>query len=187
MRVPAPALRDLTDLVGEVNQAGQWVQLVLSGDPAAVPTTHRLAVHRVVQEALTNARKHAHAAPVVVRVGYGTPATTVEVRNGPGEAASNGPGVGGGYGLVGLGERVGAPGGHLDAGPDGAGGFRLSARLPVPDRRPQAAPDPSPPLVPARVDGSNPRPRRSRPESPGSKPPPPPPHVPPHPQPKDHG
>ncbi|WP_316524747.1 sensor histidine kinase [Kitasatospora brasiliensis] len=141
-RVPAPALRDLTELVGEATQAGQQVELALSGDPETVPTTHRLAVHRVVQEALTNARKHAHAAPVTVRVGYGEPATTVDIRNGPGEAPPDGPGSGGGYGLVGLAERVGALGGHLDAGPDG-GGFRLSARLPAPDRPPQAAPDPA--------------------------------------------
>ncbi|MET8623941.1 histidine kinase [Kitasatospora sp. NPDC004669] len=136
-RVPAPALRDLAELVGEATQAGQQVELALSGDPEAVPTTHRLAVHRLVQEALTNARKYAHAAPVTVRVGYGAPATTVEVRNGPGEAPPNGPGNGGGYGLVGLSERVGALGGRLDAGPDGTGGFRLSARLPAPDRPPQ--------------------------------------------------
>ncbi|MFD5461333.1 sensor histidine kinase [Kitasatospora sp. NPDC127059] len=147
-RVPAPALRDLTELVAEANQAGQHVELALAGDPEAVPTTHRLAVHRVVQEALTNARKHAHTAPVTVRVGYGAPATTVEIRNGPGEPAPNGSGTGGGYGLVGLGERVGALGGHLDAGPDGAGGFRLSARLPAPDRPPGAAPPPPPPAPP---------------------------------------
>ncbi|WP_052707182.1 sensor histidine kinase [Streptomyces rubellomurinus] len=160
-RVPAPALRDLTELVDEAVQAGQRVELALSGDPEAVPTTHRLAVHRLVQEALTNARKHAPAAPVDVRVAYGAPATTVEVRNGSGRAqpdgpdrsdrpdGSNGPdrqGSGGGYGLVGLTERVGALGGHLDAGPDGSGGFRLSARLPAPDRpsQPEAVPEPAP-------------------------------------------
>ncbi|WP_234327014.1 sensor histidine kinase [Streptomyces sp. NRRL WC-3742] len=143
--VPAPALRDLTELVGEATQAGQRVELALSGDPEAVPTTHRLAVHRLVQEALTNARKYAHAASVTVRVAYGAPATTVEVRNGPGEILPDGSG-GGGYGLVGLNERVGALGGHLDAGPDGAGGFRLSARLPAPER---------PPPVPGRTGGAD--------------------------------
>ncbi|MFJ4187046.1 sensor histidine kinase [Kitasatospora sp. NPDC089509] len=160
VRVPAPALRDLTELVAEARQAGQQVELSLSGDPESVPTTHRLAVHRVVQEALTNARKHAHAAPVTVRVGYGDPATTVEVRNGPGLASSNGLGGGGGYGLVGLGERVGALGGHLDAGPDGTGGFRLSARLPAPNRPPQTVPPPDP--GPTAADVS------SRPKHPGA-------------------
>ncbi|MEU8920011.1 histidine kinase [Kitasatospora sp. NPDC048545] len=145
--VPAPALRDLAELVGEATQAGQRVELALSGDPEAVPTTHRLAVHRLVQEALTNARKHATAAPVTVRVGYGEPATTVEVRNGPAGAPSDGRGTGGGYGLVGLSERVGALGGDLDAGPDGTGGFRISARLPGPGRPPGTAPGrPRPPI-----------------------------------------
>ncbi|HJD80746.1 histidine kinase [Kitasatospora aureofaciens] len=164
VRVPAPALCDLTDLVDEANQAGQLVELALSGDPEAVPTTHRLAVHRIVQESLTNARRHAHAAPVTVRVGYGAPVTTVEVRNGPGEAPSNGPGTGGGYGLVGLGERVGALGGHLDAGPNAVGGFRLSAWLPAPDR-------PQPP-----------RPTAARSESPGPRAPHPQPSQPPQPE-----
>ncbi|MFJ2804772.1 sensor histidine kinase [Kitasatospora sp. NPDC087271] len=146
--VPAPALRDLTELVGEATSAGQEVELALSGDPETVPTTHRLAVHRLVQEALTNARKYAHAAPVTVRVRYGAPATTVEVRNGQGEASPNGPGTGGGYGLVGLAERVDALGGYLDAGPDGGGGFRLAARLPAPERPPRTAPGSAPGPVP---------------------------------------
>ncbi|MER7581419.1 histidine kinase [Kitasatospora sp. NPDC097691] len=162
--VPRPALRDLTELVGEATQAGQQVELALAGDPESVPTTHRLAVHRLVQEALTNARKYAPAASVTVRVGYGEPATVVEVRNGPGGAPPDGPGTGGGYGLVGLSERVGALGGHLDAGPDGAGGFRLSARLPArsptPGRLPPAVPEPAPEPAPARTDGSLPEPNQ---------------------------
>ncbi|WP_405365038.1 sensor histidine kinase [Kitasatospora sp. NBC_00039] len=138
--VPAPALRDLTELVGEAAAAGQTVELALDGDPETVPTTHRLAVHRLVQEALTNARKYAYAAPVTVRVRYGAPATTVEVCNGPGRPAPSGACTGGGYGLVGLAERVGALGGHLDAGTDGHGGFRLAARLPSPERPPTPPP-----------------------------------------------
>ncbi|MGA5817430.1 sensor histidine kinase [Kitasatospora sp. NPDC094028] len=160
--VPAPALRDLTELVGEAVQAGQQVELALSGDPESVPTTHRLAVHRLVQEALTNARKHAYAAPVDVRVAYGAPATTVEVRNTRGQVRPDGPyrrGGGGGYGLVGLTERVSALGGHLDAGPDGSGGFRLSARLPAPSRPPRPVPVPVP--VPEPVPEPEPEPAPS--------------------------
>ncbi|MFF7453826.1 sensor histidine kinase [Kitasatospora sp. NPDC008115] len=138
--VAAPALRDLAELVGEATDAGQSVELALAGDPESVPTTHRLAVHRVVQEALTNARKYAHTAQVTVRVQYGEPATTVEVHNGPGDPAPSGACTGGGYGLVGLGERVGALGGHFDTGPDGKGGFRLAARLPAPHRPPVRPP-----------------------------------------------
>ncbi|MEV6975956.1 histidine kinase [Kitasatospora sp. NPDC093806] len=148
--VAAPALRDLAELVGEATDAGQIVELALAGDPESIPTTHRLAVHRVVQEALTNARKYAHTAPVTVRVRYGAPATTVEVHNGPGDPAPAGACTGGGYGLVGLGERVGALGGHFDAGPDGRGGFRLAARLPAPQRPPVRAPDRAPDRPPTR-------------------------------------
>ncbi|MFF7589156.1 sensor histidine kinase [Kitasatospora purpeofusca] len=138
--VAAPALRDLAELVAEATGSGQRVELALAGDPEGIPTTHRLAVHRVVQEALTNARKYAHTAPVTVRVRYGAPATTVEVLNGAGDPAPSGACTGGGYGLVGLGERVGALGGHFDAGPDGRGGFRLAARLPAPERLPVRPP-----------------------------------------------
>ncbi|MFF1907102.1 sensor histidine kinase [Kitasatospora sp. NPDC058218] len=162
--IPAPALRDLTELVGEATAAGQTVELTLDGDPEAVPTTHRLAVHRLVQEALTNARKYAHAAPVTVRVRYGAPATTVEVCNDAGGPEPSGAATGGGYGLVGLAERVGALGGHLDAGADGHGGFRLAARLPSPER---------PPPHPART-GPLPPPLRPTPIPPPQPPQPPP-------------
>ncbi|MCX4756825.1 histidine kinase [Kitasatospora purpeofusca] len=176
--VAAPALRDLAELVAEATASGQRVELALAGDPEAVPTTHRLAVHRVVQEALTNARKYAHTAPVTVRVRYGAPATTVEVCNGAGDPAPSGACTGGGYGLVGLGERVGALGGHFDAGPDGRGGFRLAARLPAPDRLPvrppldPPAPPPASPPVPPPVPppGRCPAPAAARPRT-GPNPP----------------
>ncbi|MFJ2670101.1 sensor histidine kinase [Streptomyces sp. NPDC087525] len=133
--VAAPALQDLAELLAEARAAGQLIESTVSGDAGSTSTTHRLAVHRLVREALTNARKHACAAPVAVRVHYGPPATTVEVVNGPaGEAlpASEDPGARapGGYGLIGLAERVAALGGHLHAGATG-GGWRLAARLPV--------------------------------------------------------
>ncbi|WP_240045986.1 histidine kinase [Streptomyces sp. L-9-10] len=133
--VAAPALQDLAELLAEARAAGQLIESTVSGDAGSTSTTHRLAVHRLVREALTNARKHAYAAPVAVRVHYGPPATTVEVVNGPaGEAlpASEDPGARtpGGYGLIGLAERVAALGGHLHTGAT-AGGWRLSARLPV--------------------------------------------------------
>ncbi|MFE4642082.1 sensor histidine kinase, partial [Streptomyces sp. NPDC056730] len=145
--VAAPALQDLAELLAEARAAGQRIESTVSGDAGSTSTTHRLAVDRLVREALTNARKHAYAAPVAVRVHYGPPATTVEVVNGPaGEArpeseapeapdapkAPEAPATPspGGYGLIGLAERVAALGGHLHTGAT-AGGWRLSARLPV--------------------------------------------------------
>ncbi|MDH6627944.1 signal transduction histidine kinase [Streptomyces sp. LBL] len=153
--VPVPALRDLEELLAEARAAGQVIESVVSGDVESASTSHRLAVHRLVREALTNARRHAHDAPVAVSVHYGPPVTTVEVVNGPAEPTTNtntrtdadadadgpvtigqstisgGSAMPGGYGLIGLAERVAALGGQLHTGASG-GGWRLSARLPAP-------------------------------------------------------
>ncbi|WP_416973043.1 sensor histidine kinase [Streptomyces sp. 4F14] len=124
-----PAVRDVRELVEEARAAGQRVALATDGTPSLAPTTHRLAVYRLVQEALTNARKHADGAPVTVRVSYDPPDTLVEVTNPPGGSRTDAEGSG--YGLVGLRERVAALGGEFSAGPVGAGAWRLTARLPV--------------------------------------------------------
>ncbi|UCM87899.1 sensor histidine kinase [Streptomyces marincola] len=127
---PEPVLRDVRELAEQARAAGQCVALTVEGRPDGAPAAHRLAVFRLVQEALTNARKHAAGAPVAVRVDYGPPATFVEVTNAPGDPAP--PPVPSGYGMVGLRERVTALGGHLSAGPGGAGAWRLVARIPHP-------------------------------------------------------
>ncbi|MGA5359772.1 sensor histidine kinase [Streptomyces purpurascens] len=127
---PVPVLRDVDELVEQARAAGQQAELERAGQPEEAPAAHRLAVYRLVQEALTNARKHAGGAPVRVRVTYRPPATTVEVTNTPGSSA--GPAVASGFGLVGLRERVTALGGDLYAGPSGAGSWRLAARIPHP-------------------------------------------------------
>ncbi|MFD5597670.1 sensor histidine kinase [Streptomyces griseorubiginosus] len=125
-----PIMREVGALADEARAAGQHVELTTDGLPEQVPTTHRLAVYRIVQEALTNARKHAVGAPVTVRIDYGPPATLVEVTNPPGTSRTDT--VGSGYGLVGLRERVAALGGHLNSGPAGSGAWRLAARIPHP-------------------------------------------------------
>ncbi|WP_241562024.1 sensor histidine kinase [Streptomyces hoynatensis] len=136
----APALREVDELLDAAREAGQRVVADLGGDAAGAPAAHRLAVFRVVQEAVTNARKHAPEAAVHVRVRYGAPATRVEVTN---AAGGEGAAVRSGYGLIGLGERVRALGGELEAGPSGDGAWRVSARLPlVPGPPPGAVPDP---------------------------------------------
>jgi signal transduction histidine kinase len=126
-----PAVRDVQDLVDEARAAGQRVGMTTEGHPDQAPTTHRLAVYRIVQEALTNARKHADGALVTVHVDYGPPTTLVEVTNTAGSAGEGGS-LNSGYGLVGLQERVSALGGQLNAGPAGAGAWRLAARIPHP-------------------------------------------------------
>ncbi|MER7690790.1 histidine kinase [Streptomyces sp. NPDC097610] len=125
-----PVMRDVQELVDEARSAGQRIELTAEGPAEQAPTTHRLAVYRIVQEALTNARKHADGAEVTVRIDYRPPATLVEVTNSPGAPRTDT--VGSGYGLVGLRERVTALGGHLTAGPAGAGAWRLAARIPHP-------------------------------------------------------
>ncbi|CAM5364905.1 histidine kinase OS=Streptomyces violarus OX=67380 GN=FHS41_006643 PE=4 SV=1 [Streptomyces violarus] len=127
---PVPVLRDVDALVDQARAAGQRAELRVDGRPGQAPAAHRLAVYRLVQEALTNARKHAGGAPVRIQLCYRPPATTVEVTNAPGSPAAHA--VASGFGLVGLRERVTALGGHLHAGPGGAGSWRLAARIPHP-------------------------------------------------------
>ncbi|MGW0283904.1 sensor histidine kinase [Streptomyces sp. NPDC003236] len=129
-QAPAPVLRDVRELVEQAREAGQQVDLRVEGMPEQAPAAHRLALYRLVQEGLTNFRKHAADAPVRIRLDYGPPATVVEIINTAGRTTAH-PAPSG-FGLVGLGERVHALGGHLSAGPHGAGSWRLAARIPHP-------------------------------------------------------
>ncbi len=110
--------------------------LAVEGERVALPPGVDLAAFRIVQEALTNVRKHAGAgAPVDValRYGGGRLEIVVEDRGGSGDGVpqnGNGNGNGNGYGLAGMRERVALYGGALDVG-HGEGGFRVRASLPV--------------------------------------------------------
>lgn len=130
-RTLTPVLRDVEDLVDEARDSGQHIELTVLGDPGQVPTAHRLAVFRIVQEALTNARKHASGGEVTVHVDYQPPTTFAEIVNSPGTTAGTGT-VESGYGLVGLRERVATLAGHLNAGPAGGGAWRVAALIPQP-------------------------------------------------------
>ncbi|ACZ30644.1 histidine kinase [Xylanimonas cellulosilytica DSM 15894] len=121
-----PAVAAVRDLVEQTRQAGQPVTYVEEGDPTpAVAGT----AYRVVQEALTNALKHAHGSPTTVHVHHGTAETTVRVVT-EGPEPGSGSFVSGGRGIAGLRERVGLLGGQLRAGPDG-GRFVVDARIPA--------------------------------------------------------
>ncbi|MEV8478852.1 histidine kinase [Streptomyces sp. NPDC051173] len=126
----APADETIPALVQRAAASGMTVSLRCDG-PAAVPPMVERAAHRVVQEALTNAAKHAPGAEVTVTVEHAAVATAVTVANGPAPAAHTPPRTvpGGGTGLLGLRERAALADGNLSAGPCD-GGFRVRAHLP---------------------------------------------------------
>jgi signal transduction histidine kinase len=126
----APAVDRLGDLVESMCSAGQPVELIEEGERRPMTSGAELAAYRVVQEALTNALKHAPGRPTTVRVRYGAADVDIEVSNeGPALAAAR---VGtGARGLAGLRERVSVVGGELRVGSRPDGGFTVRARIPV--------------------------------------------------------
>jgi signal transduction histidine kinase len=125
---PQPGLADLFRLVAQSREAGMTVELRPLPDEPVDPSVGR-AAFRIVQEALTNAAKHAPGAAVCVSVDRRPGELLVRVISGPATAGAGSPG--GGYGLVGLAERVRTLGGRLDAGPRLDGGWAVEAVLPV--------------------------------------------------------
>jgi signal transduction histidine kinase len=130
---PAAPLPDLSALIAESGSVGVPVELDESGvPPAASPVAGRTA-YRIVQEALTNVRKHAPGARVRVEVRYLPDGVRLAVHNtAPSRAAdAELAGSGSGAGLAGLRERVELIGGSFSYGPDGDGGFTVEASLPA--------------------------------------------------------
>src|SRR5262249_11171240 len=110
--------------------AGLDVRLDVLGSRRELPPAIELSAYRIVQEALTNTLRHAHAQHATVRLSFEPDDFGIEVLDdGSREASVNG--TGGGHGLVGMRERVAMLGGDLEAGPAAAGGFRVTARLPI--------------------------------------------------------
>jgi signal transduction histidine kinase len=129
---PQPGLADLDELVAQARGAGLPVELVIEGARVALPAGVDLAAYRIVQEGLTNTRKHAGPARAGVVVRYRPDAIELEISD-DGRLGANG---GGGHGLVGMRERVALYGGRLDAGPGPDGGFTVRAQLPLEPARP---------------------------------------------------
>jgi signal transduction histidine kinase len=127
---PAPDLALVEELVARAAGSGLDVTLRLEGEREGLAAAVVETAYRVVQEGLTNALRYAAGAGVHVLVRGEAEALVVEVDNGPSDEEASLAGAGGGRGLQGLRERVGACGGSLGAGPTDAGGWRLSARLP---------------------------------------------------------
>ncbi|MFK4105136.1 sensor histidine kinase [Streptomyces sp. NPDC019531] len=129
-------------LVAASRGARAAVELRRTGEARPLAPAADHAVYRIVQEALTNALKHAPGAPITVELRYEPDSLVVEVANGPAPATTAGdrvPVVSGGQGLTGLQERARLVGGMVHAGPAPDGGFRVAGVLPYGPRSPQPA------------------------------------------------
>jgi signal transduction histidine kinase len=132
---PQPTLARLADLVAQVRATGLAVDLTVAGEPRELPAGVELTAYRVVQEALTNTLKHAHASRAGVTLSYDPTAVRVDVGD-DGRGAARGETTAG-RGIIGMRERVALFGGEFVAGPMPNGGFRVAARIPLqPPERP---------------------------------------------------
>ncbi|KRV48926.1 histidine kinase [Wenjunlia vitaminophila] len=134
--VPQPGVEQLSDLVEQCRGAGLEVRLEVGGAPRPLPKGVELTAYRIVQEALTNTRKHGGPqASATVRLTYGDSDLDMLIED-DGRGAdkalyASGGADGLGHGLIGMRERIGMVGGTFDAGPRPGGGFRISAVLPL--------------------------------------------------------
>jgi signal transduction histidine kinase len=129
---PQPGLQELPGLIDAARQAGMTVELTVSPALDRVPPGAGTCGYRIVQEALSNAGRHAVGAPVAICVGCSAGTVTLQVTNGPGTPA--GPRADDhrpGHGLTGMRERAQLLGGSLSAEPTPGGGFVVSAVLPL--------------------------------------------------------
>ena len=142
-RSPTPGLGDLPALVSSAQTGGLAVRLQVDGEVRPLSAAVELAVYRIVQEALTNVRRHAGATMATVRLDYATASLLVQIDDdgkgwpattpvrGHGSAEQRDDRGGSGFGIRGMRERVAALGGDLSAGPRPGGGFRVNARIPI--------------------------------------------------------
>jgi signal transduction histidine kinase len=136
---PQPGLDQLPLLAGRVRATGVPVDIAISGTPVPLTAGADLAAYRVVQEALTNALKHAAGSGVRIAVDYGADAVRIVVTDTGGDR-SVGAAAGNGRGLAGLRERLAVLGGTLKAGPRPTGGFRVTATIPTQQALPPMEP-----------------------------------------------
>jgi signal transduction histidine kinase len=128
-RAPSPGLGQLDGLFETARDAGLRVEASVSGEPRPLPALVDLTAYRIVQESLTNVRRHAGAATATVTIRYEPADLVIEVDDDGRGPASDGGRTG--YGLAGMAERSAAVGGRLEAGRKAGGGFRVTARLPA--------------------------------------------------------
>jgi signal transduction histidine kinase len=125
--LPWPRWR-IDELVIGLRASGLPVEVTVEGTPAPLPPGVDVSAYRIVQEALTNALKHAGPARAHVLLRYGPDDLELEILDdGPGTAN----GGGSGHGLAGIRERVAVIGGEMDSGRRPEGGYAVRARLPL--------------------------------------------------------
>jgi signal transduction histidine kinase len=137
-RRPQPGLQQLNELLDEAREhsAGS-TRLIVRGAVTALDPGIEITAYRIVQEALTNARRHAPGAAVDVQLDYRGEALHLSIRdNGPGPAPGSNGTRPGGHGLTGMSERAAMVGGRLTTGPAPHGGFLVEAVLPTPEAEP---------------------------------------------------
>ncbi|MFE5540980.1 sensor histidine kinase [Streptomyces sp. NPDC056519] len=144
---PQPTLAQLGQLTDTVRATGTTITTETTGTPRPLPPGVELSAYRIIQEAFSNAMRHAPSAAIHVRMDYATDGLTVEVTN-TAPTRSIRPVPGAGHGLLGMRERTAILGGRLTTHPTQDGGYTLNAVLPAaatPARRPPPAPEVSHP------------------------------------------
>jgi len=142
--MPQPGLEDLPGLLDSARAGGVTVATEVTGTPRPLPDGVDLSAYRIVQEALSNAMRHAPGSTVQVKLFYGEAALVIEIRNdgvngaqadpaAPGDGRWAGLEDGGGHGIIGMRERAAMLGGHLQAGPVADHQFLVTAALPLGD------------------------------------------------------
>jgi signal transduction histidine kinase len=135
---PQQGLHDIPALVETVRRAGAEVEATYPATPRAVPDTVGIAAFRIVQEALSNAVRHAPGAAITLTMDADADAVRIRVRNAPSSpVATAAPPAARGHGLVGMTERAALVGGSVDAAADADGGWTVTAVLPVPPPAPR--------------------------------------------------
>jgi signal transduction histidine kinase len=131
-RAPVPTIEHLGRLLDSFTDAGLRLTVAVQGEPGALSGPADLAFYRIVQEALTNATKHAPGSDVSLDIDWSASAVRLTVSNTEPAAAPQGlMNEGTGHGLIGMRERAAAAGGTLSAGPTAAGGYGVTATLPL--------------------------------------------------------
>jgi signal transduction histidine kinase len=125
---PQPSIARIDELVGGLKASGLPVEVTIEGDPVPLPAGVDVSAYRIVQEALTNALKHAGPARAHVYLRYHDDDLELEILD---DGAGTGNGAGSGHGLAGIRERVAVIGGEMDTGRRPEGGYAVRARLPL--------------------------------------------------------